>query len=185
MRTFLAFDIAEDVKKRIAETSARLRATDPKIRWVKVENMHITVYFFGEVEENRIPDLERIGRQGIESIEPFSVSVQGISAFPRIEKARVIWYGIRNDEGQLTKVYERVREGLRGTGIVQTIEARPYTPHLTAGRVRDRIARRLIDEIEELQDISFGSSMVSEMILFKSALTPRGAVYEKLSRFTL
>lgn len=185
MRTFLAFDIAEDVKKRIAEISARLRTIDPRIRWVQSDNLHVTLYFFGEVKQNRIPDLVRICRQGVEGIEPFSVSVQGISAFPRIEKARVIWYGVRNEEGQLTKVYERVREGLRGTGIVKTIEERPYTPHLTAGRVRDRIEPRLIDEIIGLHDVSFGSSTVYEMILFKSVLTQKGAIYEKLSRFNL
>ena len=185
MRTFLAFDISGEVKERIAEMSARFRTLDPRVRWVHADNMHVTLYFFGEVEQNRVPDLVRIGKKGVEGIGTFSVSVQGISAFPRIERARVIWYGIKNDEGQLTKVYERVREGLRGTGIVHTLEERPYTPHLTAGRVRDSIDRRLIDEIKGLQDVSFGSSPVFELILFKSVLTPRGAVYEKLSVFTL
>jgi 2'-5' RNA ligase len=147
--------------------------------------MHVTIYFFGEVEPTRIPDLEGVIRKAVEGVESFTVSVQGISAFPRIEKARVIWYGIRNDGERLVKVYERVRENLRGTGIVRTIEERPYTPHLTAGRVRDRIERGLIEEIRSLQDVVFGSSLVSEMVLFKSVLTPRGAVYEKLALFEL
>ena len=185
MRTFLAFDVEEDVKSRVAEITARFRAIDRGVRWVNEENMHVTVYFFGEVDENRIPDLIHICREAVEGIEPFSLTVQGISAFPRLDRARVIWYGILNEGDQLLKVYERVREGLRGSGIVKTIEERPYTPHLTAGRVRHGMERRLVDEINDLHDLSFGSSRVSEMILFKSVLTPKGAAYEKLALISL
>jgi len=144
MRTFLAFDIEEDVKGRIIEMTERLRSIDPRVRWMKHENMHVTVYFFGEVDDTRIPDLERIGRDAIEGVKPFSIRIQGISAFPNLERARVIWFGIRNEQGQLGTLYDRIREGLRGTGIVDTIEKRPYTPHLTAGRVRERMHRKLV-----------------------------------------
>ena len=185
MRTFLAFDIEGDVKSRVAEITARFRAIDRGVRWVKSENMHVTVYFFGGVDENRIPDLVHVCRKAVEGIEPFALTVQDISAFPSLERARVIWYGILNEGDQLLQVYERVREGLRGTGIVKDIEERPYTPHLTAGRVRHRMERRLVDEIRELHDLSFGSSRVSEMTLFRSVLTPKGAEYEKLALISL
>ena len=184
MRTFLAFDVEEGVEEKILNMTEHFRGIDRGVRWVRPENSHVTIHFFGEVGEENIPEIEGIIRDATQKIGPFTIEIRGISAFPSLERARVIWYGIYNHE-KLTTVYNNVCDGLRGRGIVEKLETRPYTPHLTAGRVKGRIKPRLVDEIRLHEKEEFGSFTVGTLVLFKSTLTGRGPLYEKLALFKL
>ena len=189
MRSFLAFEIDQEVKKKVVETTNRLRTIDSRVRWVKPENTHVTVRFFGEVAEGNMGILESIIREALKEISPFSVKVAGISAFPSLDRARVIWYGIENHP-LLQTAYTKTGEGLGLNPVVEKIESRPYTPHLTAGRVKgrirpDKIRPDLIREIRAHEHIHFGTTSVREFVLFKSTLSNSGPVYEKLSTFIL
>jgi 2'-5' RNA ligase len=184
LRTFLAFELEESVRQQISALTARLRQMDQKVRWVKPENMHVTVYFFGEIQENALPALEVVCADAVDGTAPFEIGVRGISAFPSLERARVIWYGI-HDNGQLKSVYQKVCKGLEGAGIVERIETRPYTAHLTAGRVKGAVHRKLVEGVQELKDTDLGSSLISEFILFKSTLTRSGPIYERVRHFPL
>jgi 2'-5' RNA ligase len=144
----------------------------------------VTIHFFGEVGEENIPEIEGIIGGATQEIGPFTIVIRGISAFPSLERARVIWYGINNHE-TLNTIYNNVRDGLRGRGIVEKLETRPYHPHLTAGRVKGRIKPRLVDEIRLHEKEEFGSFSVGTLVLLKSTLTGRGPLYKKLSLFNL
>ena len=179
MRTFLAFEVEERVKEKVLTMTAHFRSIDRTVRWVKPENTHVTIHFFGEVDGKDVPEIESIIRDAAQGISPIDVEVRGISAFPSLERARVIWYGIYNHE-QLQTVYNGVRDGLKGKKLVEKLEIRPYTPHLTAGRVKGRMNPRLVEEIRLHERETFGTLTVSALILFKSTLTGRGPLYEKL-----
>ncbi|MCK4923330.1 MAG: RNA 2',3'-cyclic phosphodiesterase [Spirochaetes bacterium] len=184
MRTFLAFEVEEGVKEKILNLTDHFRGIDRGVRWIRPENSHVTIHFFGEVDEENIPELEGIIRDATQGISPFTIEIRGISAFPSLERARVIWYGTRIHE-QLNAVYNNVRDGLKGRGIVEKLETRPYTPHLTAGRVKGRIKPRLVDEIRHHEKEEFGSFTVGILVLFKSTLTATGPHYKKLALFNL
>jgi 2'-5' RNA ligase len=185
VRTFLAFDVEEHVRRRILEVTDRFRKIDPGIRWVKPDNMHVTLYFFGEVDESRQSELEEVCRNSTRNIGPFSIRVQGVSGFPSVERARVLWYGIQNEGAELNRMYESVRRKLRESDIVDRIENRPYAPHLTVGRVKRGMNRALIEEISRSAQTGFGDSRVSELVLYKSTLGSRGPIYDALSEFSL
>jgi 2'-5' RNA ligase len=184
MRTFLAFEVEEGVKTKILNMTEHFRGIDRSVRWVRAENSHVTIHFFGEVAEDHIPEIESIIRDATQGIGPFNVEIRGISAFPSLDRARVIWYGIYNHEKLIT-VYKNVCDGLTGKGIVEKLETRPYTPHLTAGRVKGRIEPRLVDEIRLHEEERFGSFTVGTLVLFKSTLTGGGPLYEKLALIAL
>jgi 2'-5' RNA ligase len=184
MRTFLAFEIDEEVMKKVLALTGRLKSIDRSVRWVKPENSHVTIHFFGEIEESNIQRIRGIIKDACTGIEPIPVEMSGISAFPSLERARVIWYGV-HDDGRLNTVYGKVYDALKGTDIVEKLERRPYTPHLTAGRVKGRINTKLIEEIRRLEESTFGSFDIRELILFKSTLTGSGPLYDKIERFHL
>ena len=85
----------------------------------------------------------------------------------------------------LQAVYNGVIDGLMGKNLVEKLETRPYTPHLTAGRVRRRINALLLKELKRHERETFGAFTVDSLVLFKSTLSNHGPVYEKLSTFKL
>ena len=186
MRTFLAFEVDKDVHNRVLQLTGQFKNMDRNVRWVRPENAHVTIHFFGEVEQVDVPEIESIIKKATEHISPFVVEVHGISAFPSLERASVIWYGIVMHEN-LLEVYNAVRDGLMGKNLVEKLETRRYTPHLTAGRVRRRINPKLLQELRLHGRESFGSFTVDSLVLFKSTLSGsgRGPFYEKLSIFQL
>jgi 2'-5' RNA ligase len=184
MRTFLAFEVKEEVMKRVMAMTGHFKGIDRSVRWVKPENTHVTIHFFGEIEEHNIQRIAGTIADACSGIEPIPVELRGISAFPSLERARVIWYGV-HDDGRLDIVYRRVHEALKGTDIVEKLETRPYTPHLTAGRVKGRMNPKLIEEIRRREKSAFGSFTIRELILFKSTLTGSGPLYDRLERFHL
>jgi 2'-5' RNA ligase len=185
MRTFAAIELAEEAKNKIVDMSQRLANIDETVRWVKPENVHVTLYFFGEVEESGVRVLSDIINTAIHRISPFTINIQGISAFPTVKRARVLWFGIQNEGRELSEMYEKIRRGLLETGIAGKVEARPYSPHLTVGRVKRGISRKLIDQINKYNDFQFGHSEVKELVLFESILMRPGPVYKKIKSFPL
>jgi 2'-5' RNA ligase len=185
MRTFAGFEIDADARREITGMTERLANIDSAVRWVRPENIHVTLYFFGEIHDDAVDEVGGIIESAIHGIEPFTIKIGGISAFPSVEKARVIWYGIENVGGELSRMYEGIRRGLLESGTVQKVEKRPYSPHLTAGRVKRRMSRKLIDQIYTLEDVQFGSSAVKELVLFESILTGSGPKYQKIRTFNL
>lgn len=186
MRTFLAFEVEKRVHDRVVQMTGQFKNMDRNVRWVRPENAHVTIHFFGEVEQVDVPEIESIIGKAVEHISPFEVEVRGISAFPSLERASVVWYGIVMHENLLA-VYNAVRDGLMGKDLVEKLETRVYTPHLTAGRVRRRINSQLLQELRIHGRESFGTFTVYSLVLFKSTLSGsgRGPVYDKLSIFEL
>ena len=98
MRLFIACPIPEEIKQNIRKVLDTLKESNADIRWVKPENMHITLKFLGEVEEERVPRIiERVPR-ALEGIGPFSTEARGVGIFPNTRNARVLWIGLENEE---------------------------------------------------------------------------------------
>jgi 2'-5' RNA ligase len=110
--------------------------------------------------------------------------VKGISAFPSIPRARVIWYGIESHT-QLLTLHRAVAQGLKGKNLVEQLETRQYTPHITVGRAKGRVKSLLLDEIRRHENEDFGKTIMDSLILFKSTLSQKGPVYERLLSFSL
>ncbi|UCB45604.1 MAG: RNA 2',3'-cyclic phosphodiesterase [Spirochaetota bacterium] len=185
MRTFLAIDISDEVRKKVAFLIEKFKGIDSGIKWVDPNNIHITIYFFGEIDENTKEGLETIVETSLKGVSRFSLTVEEISAFPSMRYPRVIWVGIKDESGELGAIFSTVKDGIEERNLPVNRENRAYKPHLTLGRVKRHPGNRLMREIEKHGTELFGSFTVDSVTLYRSTLTRDGPMYESLRKFSI
>ena len=184
VRCFLAIELPNSVQKKIEEVQKDLKTSHADVKWVHPENIHLTLKFFGNIEESKVePILQSIGGL-IQGTLPFSMKVQGIGAFPHSKNPRVIWMGLIDGKEVLATFQKELEGILEKIGFDP--EGRPFQPHLTIGRVRtSRGKDDLIGKMEKHREEEFGDIEVGEIILFKSELKPTGPIYTPLRKLKL
>jgi 2'-5' RNA ligase len=189
MRCFVAFDLPAELRARLADVLAGLDSVTPEgaVRWVRPQSIHLTLKFLGEITPDAIPGLVGALQSAAERSQPFTFSVGGLGCFPNPARARVVWIGIREDSGAMHKLYEDVETSLAGLGFRR--EDRPFSPHLTLGRVRREAgtgaARRVGEAVQRVPAPALGEVSTGPLILFRSDLRPTGAVYTRVATFSL
>jgi 2'-5' RNA ligase len=179
MRTFLALPVPADIIAYLREVIGRLERRTEGVRWVRDEGIHVTVKFLGEIEE---PMAERM-RSALTPIGaafgPFRASLGGLDAFPAKRRARVIVVKLKEGIEHSQAVFEEVEERLAALDVER--EKRKLAPHLTLGR--RRIPKPFPNgdpmPIEEKEFI------IEELVLYKSTLTPGGAIYAPVWKIKL
>jgi 2'-5' RNA ligase len=200
MRIFVAIDIEPAIRDRIARFMDGLRESAPDARWVDAQSFHITLKFIGERSPAEVDEIKR-ALAGVQS-PPMTVNFRGTGFFPTPRAARVFWVGIEADEA-LPLLASRVDEALSRLKISQ--EERAFSPHLTLARGGDsrhprggsgrpqfrpgdkansRFAR-VQEKLAALPPPEFGEMTASKFFLYESKLSPAGAHYTKLARFSL
>ena len=189
MRLFVGLELDEPVRAAAAAASSRLErrlssvACDFKARWVAPDNLHITVWFFGEVADAPAARLADHLAAPL-GLPPFDLDVRGCGAFPRSGAPRVLWIGTVEGITGMIEAHAALVERLAPLGY--TPEGRAYSPHLTIARVKDpgRSARTVRETLAgEAADC--GRMVVTAFTLFRSRLSPHGAAYEPLLRVPL
>jgi len=184
IRSFIAIDFPEETRKALEDIQKELKQCGAGVRWVKPSSIHLTLKFLGNIHPTQAEDIALAVAEEIRDHPPITLRAAGLGAFPSRRKPRVIWIGMEGEVQRLTRIQARVENALEPLGFVR--EKRPFQPHLTIGRVKDR--RKLqapIDAMAELKIPEFDSFDVTEIILYKSDLRPTGAIYTKLHRMSL
>ena len=184
IRSFLAIELPESILRKIGEIQESLRSSHADVRWTNPEKIHLTLKFFGNIEESRIDPIFKAIEEPIRNTPPFSIKVRGVGAFPHLRNARVIWIGLLDERETLTSLQKEIEAYLEKIGFQP--EDRPFRPHLTLGRVksgrgRDELAERMEGRGEE----EFGDFEVERVVLFKSDLRPSGPIYTPLREMKL
>ncbi|MFZ5998159.1 MAG: RNA 2',3'-cyclic phosphodiesterase [Nitrospirota bacterium] len=183
MRCFIAIDMSETVKRSLGEVINRVKGSSKDIRWVPVQNVHLTLKFLGEVQEETIPAIEKSLSSVCAGFKPFSITASGIGAFPSLKHPATIWVGL-DASGELEQLARAVDLSMATLGFEK--EERQFSPHLTIGRVKDRKnIGPVIKELYTFKDTVFGTIDVGEILLMKSVLKPGGAEYSRLACFAL
>ena len=190
MRLFLGVEIEEHVKAAAGMAAERLRmeltraAPGVLVRWVPPENMHITLWFVGEVPDTRA-ELITAALDTPFDLAAFDLSLAGCGAFPPSSAPRVFWIGVTHGGAAMAALHAQVATRLSALGLLP--EGRGYTAHLTIGRVKDagRAHPRGLRELLHAVPADCGTSRISALTLFRSRLSPRGAAYEPLLRVPL
>ncbi|KAA0002254.1 MAG: RNA 2',3'-cyclic phosphodiesterase [Thermoplasmata archaeon] len=176
MRMFIAIDIGE--REEIVDIEKKLEKIQGKIKLVEPWNVHLTLKFLGETEEELIPKIKEVMEKSVENVSPFSCSLIGIGAFPSMNYVRVIWMGLE-DKGETKHIAQRLEEGLEVHGFKR--ERRKFTPHITIARVKSIKEKQEMKEfLQEHANTSFGKVDVNSIVLKKSELRKEGPVYETL-----
>jgi len=184
MRIFIAVEIDEAVRRRAAQLSKALASALERggerrtVGWVAPQNLHLTLRFLGEVDA---PAAEAVqSRLAAPFHTPaFEVGLSGLGAFPQAGPPRVIWLGISNGSAGLSDLSREVDARLDGLGFPK--EERGFHAHLTLGRVKGPIGRRLPDAIAAAGAADAGRCFVDHVTLFESRLSPSGATYRVIA----
>lgn len=183
IRGFIAIDLSSEIRERIAQVSADLqnRGRNLPVRWVPIENIHLTLKFLGNVSEANLEIIEKVLVGLARNIQPCEVSVGGIGAFPKPHHPRIIWIGMVVPQEIMALQHSIELETIR---LGYSREDRPFFPHLTIGRVsRNATAQeiRSVATVLENTKVGFlGATRVESIQLYRSELKPAGAVYSKL-----
>jgi 2'-5' RNA ligase len=179
MRLFIAVDLDDAVRTAAASLLDELRrratrlAPRARVTWVAPERLHVTIRFIGEVDDTRVESVERALAPSLD-LTPFEVRLAGTGVFPVSGPPRVIWVG-SVDDGRLGTLHRAVSERLVHAGLPP--EDRPFSPHLTLGRVREAAGLRGARLLEGLTDFEIGRVRVTHAVLVESRLSPRGPDY--------
>lgn len=176
IRTFVAAAISEAVRGKLTEIQACLKQTGAAVGWVAPANIHLTILFLGSVFESQAVALAT-AIDGITAVyQPCTLEVKGMGYFGRPRSPRIIWAGMTGDLQPLLALQAEIVAAAKKTGIFP--DAKPFTPHLTIGRVRSaRTAGALLTVLETCRDTAFGTITIDRMLLMKSALTDQGPIY--------
>ncbi len=184
IRAFIAVELPEAARKEVESLQAELRATGADVKWVEVSNLHLTLKFLGSIEEAQAAALKEALGVAIQVLPSFSFQLEGIGAFPRTTSPRVLWVGVNEGEKQLVELAGIVEKVCAGLGFPQ--EERPFSAHLTIGRVRSN--NGLASLIKKLQVAEFRGDTpapVNHLTLFQSTLSPQGPTYTPLAKLSL
>uniref|UniRef100_A0A7C3RM32 RNA 2',3'-cyclic phosphodiesterase n=1 Tax=Dictyoglomus thermophilum TaxID=14 RepID=A0A7C3RM32_DICTH len=177
-RLFIAIDFPEDLKEKIFVFQKSVRnSIIGNVKWVEKENFHLTLRFIGEVSEKYVDEIKEVLDEVSHYVESFSITLEGFGGFPSLSSPRVLWIGIKDGLGNLEKIFDLIERRLVKKGIPK--EKKPFSPHLTLGRVKENI--------RILQDFDFKKEeiLVEEIVLFESTLTPQGPIYQPIYKVTL
>lgn len=182
VRAFIAVEIPADIRQAIGDATAGVRsAIGPLVRWVPVNNMHLTLKFLGDVAPSSVEMLSQMLRAEAELIPCFDIHLGRVGAFPSLRRPRVIFIGIQAPAA-LAALQHGIEAGARRLGY--ELEERDYSPHLTMGRVKQSITaleQQLIRRaLEETTIDSPGTARVDSVHLYRSDLKPSGSVYTRL-----
>lgn len=183
LRAFIAIDLSDEVVAQLAALLQRLQAQlgDGFVRWQPPHNMHLTLKFLGDVSTNQIDLLANALRTETAQCPPFDVSVGQLGCFPKPAQPRVLWVGVQAPDALFT-----LQHGIENqlTRLGYPPEDRPFSPHLTLGRVARQATPAEIRQIANLlaqTRVGFlGAFRVGQVHLFRSDLRPSGAVYTRL-----
>ena len=182
LRVFIAVEIPLDIRQNIEHATSNLRrGTGSLIRWVAVENMHLTLKFLGDIPTANMEVLTQMIRAEADSFNCFDIHLTGIGSFPNPKRPRVIYIGIQAP-AELEAFQRQLESATRRLGY--NSEERAFAPHLTIGRVRQNIPQddqqKIRRALEASKIDSPGTAKVNSVHLYKSDLKPTGPVYTKL-----
>jgi 2'-5' RNA ligase len=185
MRVFLAVELSSTVRERIAALQYEWKPRIQSARWVRPENLHLTLRFLGEVTPSAVSALIETLPPSVRGCRPFGFSLRGGGCFPNVKRPRVAWVGVDPVPEELGRVKRAVDEVVRELGFPP--DGRGFEPHLTIARFKtspnaEKSARPLVAALAELD---FGETRVSEIVLFESRLSAAGASYHDVVRARL
>ena len=184
-RIFCAIELPDAVRANLQKHVEQLREAvpDAAASWTRVENIHLTLKFFGNVAIDRIQKISNAASRAVKEFPPFPIGIAKTGVFPKPSRAQVLWIGVGDPAGKLSELQKRLEDECAKEGFAK--EDRAYRPHLTIARIRGPGgARRLADTHLQMQ-FEPAEINVNELIVFRSELSSKGSRYTAISRHEL
>ena len=184
IRAFIAIEISPASKLKISELINQLKRSESDVKWVNDTQMHLTLKFLGNIEQDKIPKISGALKDIASKAVVFQIIFSGIGAFPDINRPRVIWLGIEKGADNLKKMAGHVEDKMKRLGFAK--EGRGYKAHLTLGRVRSLKNIGALTSMISKTEFDYRKEItIDKLTLFQSTLTPQGAIYTLLQELPL
>jgi len=185
IRSFLAFELPQEIKRIIFHVSEEAQKFPLDVRWLKASNIHLTMVFMGNILMEHLEGINEAVSKACKKYGPFNISLKGMGVFSNRRNPRVLWVGLEGNLEKMSYFRGGLQKGLKSFGVKE--EKRRFNPHLTLGRFRkgSRPSEHLDDLLSRYQDLASPVYTLEELVLFKSDLNPKGAVYTKLNTWPL
>lgn len=182
IRTFIALELPAEVRLGLRRVQEQLQRARPPVRWVAPDKIHITLNFLGEIPAEQVPAVGEAAARAAAAAAPFAVEAAGLGVFPSARRPRVIWVGIQGELNALKALQGGLTRELAALGFPP--EDRPFSPHLTLGRVRQHArpdeVRALGETVSRMEVPSLGRWRAERVTVFRSDLRPDGPIYTPL-----
>jgi len=175
VRLFVAILLDETVRASLAKVQAELAARCRGVRWVSREQLHVTLKFLGDVPDSRVAAVGQRVAEAAQTTEPFELELGGCGCFPPRGAARIVWAGFREQPQALAKCVEALESNLEREGFAR--EGRPFSAHVTIGRVRDDASGGGLRAVVAAARLSSVAQTVRSITLMSSVLSPAGPTY--------
>lgn len=185
IRSFLAFDLPEGMRDTVSRISSELRPLLPRARWIRTDNIHLTVVFLGQIPESSIEGITGVAKSTCDRYGAFDIALKGVGVFSGVRNPRVLWFGLQADLERMSHFRDALQRKLRPFGVPE--EKRPFRPHLTLCRFKKgtRGGAPLAKILDAYKDFSGPFYRLRRFFLFKSDLTPTGSIYTELAQWPL
>ena len=185
MRVFIAIDIDEKIRTRIAKVQADLRQGCPPklagIKWVNPDLIHLTIKFLGEISDPHALDVCKIVADTCENHRCFDINVSGLGTFGK--PARVLWLAVQNSP-ELLNLQQNLDGELEKDGF--QAEKRRFSGHLTLARIKSSAAAKIISTpLQDMKNTNLGNFHADSVNIYKSELTSTAPVYTLIHKVVL
>lgn len=184
LRAFVAVKPPDAVRRHIEVLQSTLRSKGLKLRWVRPQNIHLTLKFLGDIPVAQVADVAAAMQRVAGEQPPLMLTHQGIGVFPGIRRPRVLWTGLGGNLERLQRLVKQLEIELEALGFKR--EKRPFKAHLTLARVKAKLnPERLLQALQGVGDYEPLAFDVAQMVLYQSELHPQGARYTTLAHTDL
>ena len=184
-RVFCAVELPEEVRKGLDHHVWQLREAVPDVAasWTRVENIHLTLKFFGNVAVDRIPAISDAALRAAKELSAFEIEVGKTGVFPKPSRPQVLWIGVSDPSGKLSRLQQALENEFAVEGFEK--EDRAYRPHLTIARLRTPDGARRLADAHLQMEFEPAEITIKDLIVFRSELSPKGSTYTAISKHDL
>lgn len=183
IRCFIAVKLPDDVRRSMADLIAELKKAKPDVSWVPAENIHLTLRFIGNMNDSLIPMIKERITKKLSHYNAFYIKIVGVGCFPSERRPRVLWIGVERSD-LLNSIQRDMEAEVEELGFAA--EDRPFSPHLTLGRVRSQKGiAEMLRRFTEFRTADFGLVEVKSIHIMKSDLKPKGAEHTSIAEIPI
>lgn len=187
-RTFIALELNEALQRHLSEVIHQMALALPSLRWVDPHGIHLTLAFLGELTDEQVSSAMQATKAVAQTIPAFDYRLSHVGVFGSRNQPRVIWAGIEEPSGTLSRLHGVLNRELEQRGF--EVDSRPFSPHLTLARIKAPLKSEEVQALQHFLDAKqrFAASSsyhVSQINVMKSELSRAGAIYTCLVAYPL
>lgn len=182
MRAFLALDLSAETRAKLGQVQAALKTETVHVKWVEPDQMHITLRFFLDLQQEQQHKLHPAMTEVARRWSVFTYKVRGVGFFASGDRLKILWCGVDDSSGRLAALQRTMEQSLAPLKLAR--DERPFRAHLTLGRLRDPSREpQLVQALKTMTNLEAGVERPDRVRLYQSTPTPEGHVHRVLAEW--